>query len=45
MDVANPSADFEAPKDPGAHKSYTNVTDNEIFGEWTKLWTYSHYKA
>ena len=33
MDVANPSSDFEAPTDPGAHKSYTSVTDNEILGK------------
>ena len=33
MDVANPSSDFEAPKDPGAHKAFSNVTDNEILGE------------
>ena len=33
MDVANPSSDFEAPKDPGAHKAFASVTDNEILGE------------
>ena len=33
MNVTSPSSDFEAPKDPGAQKSYTSVTDNEILGK------------
>ena len=32
MNVANTSSDFEAPKDPGAHKSFTSCTDTEILG-------------
>ena len=37
MDVANPSSDFEAPKDPGAHKAFASVTDNEILGKIYQL--------
>ena len=33
MNVTSPSSDLEAPKDPGAQKSYTSVTDNEILGK------------
>ena len=34
MDSTNPTLDFEAPKDPGAHKAHTNLTDNEILGKF-----------
>ena len=36
MNVTSPSSDFEAPKDPGAQKSYTSVTDNEILGKLSR---------
>ena len=37
MDAGNPVLDFEAPKDPGAHRQgNAHVTDNEILGKCHK---------